>query len=74
MRKAVGFDSYYSGQAQHLIQRKAELTGKITHIPIKPKKTLWQKLRSFLGRPTVQIILFLAIFCSAIGAVGKGGF
>ncbi len=73
-RRAVGFDSYDSGQAQHLIDweyQQLKNQGKIAYIDVTSADVkqlnrsfcskIWDKVRAFLNRPTVQILLFLAV-------------
>lgn len=73
-RRAVGFDSYYSGQAQHLIDweySQLKKQGKIAYIDVTSAALkqlnrpfhlrIWNKVRAFLNRPAVQILLFLAV-------------
>ena len=73
-RRAVGFDSYYSGQAQHLIDweyRQLKKQGKISYMDVSSEDIkqldrpfylkVWDKVRSFLNRPTVQVLIFLAV-------------
>ncbi len=73
-RRAVGFDSYYSGQAQHLIDweySQLKKQGKIAYMDVTSADIkqmdrpfylkAWDKVRAFLNRPTVQVLLFLAV-------------